>query len=103
MTLGQTVWFFPDFIVWAGDRVLCVDTKAAFIIEEEARRKLLAIEPHKDVSTTIEVKFVTTGTWKPDGTPDSQDGYSVWALGNGQSLRALPFADLESLVRSFLP
>ena len=103
VTLGQTVWFFPDFIVWAGTKVLCVDTKASFIIEPEARRKLLAIEPHKAVPTTIEVKLVTTGTWKTDGTQDSKDGYSIWALGSGQSLRALPFADLESLARSFVP
>ena len=103
VTLGQTVWFFPDFIVWTGSKVLCIDTKAAFIIEPEARRKLLAIERHKDVETTIEVRLVTTGTWKTDGTPDSKDGYSSWALGSGQALRALPFADLESLAKSFLP
>ena len=87
----------------AGTKVLCVDTKASFIIEPEARRKLLAIEPHKAVPTTIEVKLVTTGTWKTDGTQDSKDGYSIWALGSGQSLRALPFADLESLAKSFVP
>lgn len=103
ITLGQTVWFFPDFIVWSGDTILCVDTKAAFIIEPEARRKLLAIQPHKDVSTTIQVKFVTTGTWKADGTPDSKDGYSVWSLGSGQTLQTLPFPDLASVAQSFLP
>jgi hypothetical protein len=103
ITLGQTVWFFPDFIVWSGDTILCVDTKAAFIIEPEARRKLLAIQPHRDVSTTIQVKFVTTGTWKTDGTPDSKDGYSVWSLGSGQALQTIPFPDLASVARSFVP
>ena len=93
----------PDFIVWSGVDVLCVDTKASFIIEPEARRKLLAIEQHKDVPTRIMVKLVTTGTWKTDGTQDSQDGYSIWALGSGQSLRALPFEDLDALANSFLP
>jgi type III restriction enzyme len=103
VTLGQTVWFFPDFIVWSGVDVLCIDTKASFIIEPEARRKLLAIEQHKDVPTRIMVKLVTTGTWKTDGTQDSQDGYSIWALGSGQSLRALPFEDLDALANSLLP
>ena len=103
VTLGPTVWFFPDFIVWSGVNVICVDTKASFIIEPEARRKLLAIEPHKDVPTMIKVKLVTTGTWKTDGTQDSKDGYSIWALGSGQSLLALPFEDLDALANSFLP
>ena len=103
VTLGPTVWFFPDFIVWSGLDVICVDTKASFIIEPEARRKLLSIEPHKDVPTRVKVKLVTTGTWRTDGTQDSKDGYSIWALGSGQSLRALPFEDLDALANSFLP
>ena len=103
VTLGPTVWFFPDFIVWSGVDVICVDTKASFIIEPEARRKLLSIEPHKDVPTRVKVKLVTTGTWRTDGTQDSKDGYSIWALGSGQSLRALPFEDLDALANSFLP
>lgn len=103
VSLGQTVWFFPDFLIWAGEKVICVDTKGEHIVEGDARRKLLAINPHKKVSTTVEVKFVTTGTWKPDGTPDGKDGFSIWELGNGRDLRALPHDDLESVVRSFIP
>ncbi len=103
VTLGQTVWFFPDFIVWSGDRVVCVDTKGDHLVEADARRKLLSIRPHKQVSTTVEVQFVTEGKWKVDGTPDGKDGYSIWSLGSGQSLMALPHDDLESVVRSLLP
>lgn len=103
VTLGHTVWFFPDFVVWSGNKVLCIDTKGEHLIEADARRKLLAIQPHKDVPTTVEVKFVTPGRWKTDGTLDSKDGYSSWALGNGQALQALPFEDLEALVQTLLP
>lgn len=103
VSLGQTVWFFPDFLIWSGDRVICVDTKGEHIVEGDARRKLLAIQPHKKVPTTVEVKFVTEGTWKTDGTPDGKDGFSIWELGNGQALRALPHEDLESLVKTFVP
>jgi len=103
VTLGQTVWFFPDFIVWAGQTVICVDTKGSHLVEADARRKLLAIQPHKDVPTTIEVKFVTEGTWKSDGTPDGKDGFSVWELGSGQALRALPHEDLDAVAKSFVP
>lgn len=103
VSLGQTVWFFPDFLIWAGEKVICVDTKGEHIVEGDARRKLLAIKPHKKVPTTVEVKFVTAGTWKPDGTPDGKDGFSVWELGSGRDLRALPHDDLESLVKTFIP
>ncbi|MFX7824828.1 hypothetical protein ABTK20_20765, partial [Acinetobacter baumannii] len=64
---------------------------------------LLAIQPHKDILTTIEVKFVTEGTWRADGTPDDREGFSVWELGSGQLLRALPHEDLDSVARSFIP
>ncbi|CDQ45687.1 DEAD/DEAH box helicase family protein [Mycolicibacterium neoaurum] len=102
VTLGQTVWFFPDFLIWVDEKVLCVDTKGHHLVESDARRKLLTIQPHKDVPTTIEVKFVTEGTWKADGTPDGKDGFSVWELGSGQSLRALAYEDLESVANSFV-
>lgn len=87
--------------MWVGDVVLCVDTKGTHLIEGDARRKLLSIEPHKDVPTRVKVKFVTTGRYRTDGTVDSKDGYSVWELGSGQALRTLPFDDLESLVETF--
>jgi type III restriction enzyme len=103
VTLGPTVWFYPDFLVWSGDTVYCVDTKNQSLVEGDARRKLLTIKPHKDVANTIEVKFVTEGTWKSDGTMDSKDGYSIWQLGSGQALVTSPFEDLESLVKTFLP
>lgn len=101
VSLGQTVWFFPDFLVWSGDTVICVDTKGSHLVEGDGRRKLLSIRPHKDVPTTVEVKFVSEGTWKVDGTPDSTDGFSVLELGSGRELRPIPFDDLEDLVKTF--
>lgn len=100
---GQTVWFFPDFLIWVDDTVICVDTKGSHIVEGDARRKLLSIQPHKDVLTRVVVKFVTEGTWKTDGTADSKDGFSIWELGSGQDLRALPHEDLEAVAKSFVP
>lgn len=103
VTLGQTVWFFPDFLVWAGEKIICVDTKGSHLVEADARRKLLSIQPHKDVPTAVEVRFVVEGTWKSDGTADGKDGFSIWELGSGRELRTIPFQDLESVVKSFVP
>ena len=103
VTLGQTVWFFPDFLVWAGETVICVDTKGSHLVEADARRKLLSIQPHKNVPTTVDVKFVVEGRWKSDGTPDSKEGFSVWELGSGRELRTIPHEELESVVKSFIP
>ncbi|WP_456696295.1 hypothetical protein [Aeromicrobium sp. P5_D10] len=102
VTQGQTVWFFPDFLIWVDDTVICVDTKGSHIVEGDARRKLLSIQPHKDVPTQVVVKFVTQGTWKTDGTADSKEGYSIWELGSGQDLRPLPHEDLESVAKSLV-
>lgn len=102
VTQGPTTWFFPDFLVWAGETVICVDTKAAFMADEEARRKLLSVAPHKDVPAQVLVKFVTEGKWKPDGTIDSRDGYSIWELGSGQALRIVHHDDLEALAKSLV-
>ena len=103
ISLGSTVWFFPDFLVWVEGKVICVDTKGKHLVEADSRRKLLTIQPHKAIPTTVEVKFVTEGKWKTDGTPDSKDGYSIWALGSGQALRTLPHDDLDSLAQTFVP
>ncbi|MGQ7263565.1 hypothetical protein [Vreelandella sp. V005] len=103
VTLGQTVWFFPDFLVWAGDTVLCIDTKGNHLVEADARRKLLSIQPHTAIPTIVKVKFVVEGTWKSDGTPDGKDGFSVWELGSGRELRTIPYEDMESLVKAFVP
>lgn len=97
------VWFFPDFLIWTADTVICVDAKGQHIVEGDARRKLLAFKPHKKVPTTVEVKFVSEGKRKPDGTSDGKDGFSIWGLGSGRELRALPHDDLESLLRAFNP
>ncbi|MFK0649775.1 MULTISPECIES: DEAD/DEAH box helicase family protein [Micrococcales] len=103
VTLGSTVWFFPDFLVWSDDVVYCVDTKNQALVEGDARRKLLTIKPHERVSTTIEVRFVTEGRYRRDGTLDSRDGFSVWGLGSGRALRVDPHDDLDSVARGFLP
>lgn len=73
------------------------------LVETDSRRKLLTIEPHPRVPTKVDVKFVTAGRWKADGTTDGKDGYSIWQLGSGQALSTLPFEDLPSLVASLVP
>ncbi len=103
VTLGQTNWFFPDFLVWIENKVICIDTKGTHLVKTDARRKLLSILPHKAVSVSVEVKFVVEGTWKSDATINSKDGFSVWELGSGRELRTIPFEDVDAVVRSFIP
>lgn len=82
--------------------VICVDIKGSHLVEGDAHRKLLSIQPHKDVATRVEVRFVTEGTWKADGTPAGKEGFAVWQLGSGQVLRALPYDDLQAVAKSFV-
>lgn len=103
ISLGATVWFFPDFLVWAGDSVLCLDTKGEHLVETDSRRKLLAIRPHPQTPTTVEVKLISKGSWAADGSPSGKDGFSIWGLTSDQKLRTKAFADIDSLVASFVP
>ena len=103
ISLGSTVWFFPDFLVWSGDTVFCLDTKGEHLVQTDAGRKLLSIVPHAKSTTSIEVKLISRGQWNQDGSPSGKDGYSIWGLRNDQKLKTTPCDDLEALVATFKP
>lgn len=103
ISLGSTVWFFPDFLVWSGDTVYCLETKGEHLVQSEAGRKLLSITPHPKLGTKVEVKLIAPGKWTQDGTRTGPDGYSIWGLRNDQKLKTSHYDDLDSLVATFKP
>ena len=44
VSVGPTARFYPDFLIWTRDRVLCVDTKGPHLVDQTARRKLLTVK-----------------------------------------------------------
>jgi type III restriction enzyme len=100
---GATAWFFPDFLLWVGDGVLCIDTKGEHLIGSDAGRKLLSVVPHAKSQTTLSVHLVSRGRWNSAREMSSQVGFTVWGLKQDQTLRTTHYDDLEAVAKSFLP
>lgn len=103
ITTGPTVTFYPDFLLWVGDLVLCLETKGEHLIANDSGRKLLSIVPNERTSARVEVRMISKGKWDSDNQPAGNDGYTLWGLTNGQKLKHEHFEDLPTLVKKFVP
>jgi type III restriction enzyme len=54
--------FFPDFLLFAGTRILAIDPKGGQLLNDAIRDKLLAPLRTND-GRTIEILLVSSGTW----------------------------------------
>lgn len=99
---GQSTNFYPDFLVWKGKYVFALDTKGEHILETEIGRKLLAVVPHPKAKVSLLVRLISNGTW--DKTPQriSGEGYTVWALGQANSLKPVNVATMAEAVKASL-
>lgn len=100
ITTGPTVTFYPDFLLWVGDAVLCLETKGEHLIANDAGRKLLSIVPHKSSKIRVEVRMISKGKFDSDQQPAGSDGYTLWGLSNGQKLKNEHYEDLMALVKT---
>lgn len=98
VSVGPTDNFYPDFLIWTKERVICVDTKGEHLIRETASRKLLSIK-HADAGPRLEVQFVSEGRYGNDLVKIDKDGYTYWGLGPDGTINAIPFDDLHALVK----
>ena len=101
ITTGSTTTFYPDFLLWVGDVVLCLETKGEHLIANDSGRKLLSIVPHERSKNRVEVRMISKGKFDSDHQPAGNDGYTLWGLTNGQKLKNEHFEDLETLVKTF--
>lgn len=102
ITTGSTTTFYPDFLLWVGDLVLCLETKGEHLIANDSGRKLLSIVPQERATARIEVRMISKGKYDSDHQPAGNDGYTLWGLTNGQRLRSEHFEDLSELVKTFV-
>jgi type III restriction enzyme len=100
--IGDTGRFFPDFIFWTDNAVVCIDTKGAHILHGEAGRKLLAIAPNKSSTNRLEVRFVSAGEWDGEMQKLSPDGYTIWGLRANGKRRAQHYPSLEETVAALV-
>lgn len=97
---GATVWFFPDFLLWSGDVVYCLETKGEHLIASDAGRKLLSIIPAKKSTTRVEVKLISRGRWDAERTRTSPDGYTLWGVRHDGKLNVTHFDDVVTMVEA---
>jgi type III restriction enzyme len=101
-TLGPTQFFYPDFIVWVRTDVFAIDTKGGHLLSEAATRKLLWIDAPPKATVRLYVKLVSEGTWKPDATQETKDGYTLWGIKAGAGRTARHFETMDKLVAAVL-
>lgn len=98
VTVGPTSNFYPDFLIWTDERVLCVDTKGPQLVDSTARRKLLTIKPLTE-GRRLDIQFVSEGKYDDDLTRKNDEGYTHWGLTSDGSLNAVHFSTMDSLIK----
>ena len=78
---GDTASFFPDFIVWKGNLVYCLDTKGGHLLTDAVARKLFDIQDHG--KTKVLVRFITVGKQSKLREKATRGGYTVWKMKSG--------------------
>lgn len=78
---GDTSSFFPDFIVWKGKNVFCLDTKGGHLLTDAVARKLFDIQD--DGKTKVLVRFISEGKQKELRGKALKGGYTVWKMKSG--------------------
>lgn len=96
LTDGDTASFYPDFIVWKGDKVFCLDTKGSHLLTDAVARKLFDIQ--EDGKTKLQVRFITEGKQTAIQGKTAKGGFTVWKSKNGAPA-AIHCDDLQKAIK----
>ncbi len=78
---GDSASFSPDFIVWKGKLVFCLDTKGGHLLTDAVARKLFDIQD--EGTTKILTRFISEGKQSIIGGKAIKGGYTVWKMKSG--------------------
>lgn len=78
---GDTASFYPDFIVWKGGLVYCLDTKGSHLLSDAVARKLFDIQD--DGKVKVHVRFISEGKQTELRGKAVKGGYTVWKMKSG--------------------
>jgi type III restriction enzyme len=78
---GDTMAFYPDFIVWKKNNIYCLDTKGSHLLTDAVARKLFDIK--EDGKTKIQVRFISEGKQSQLRGKAIKGGYTVWKMKSG--------------------
>ncbi len=99
---GQSQAFYPDFLVWKGNNVFALDTKGEHLLESNLGRKLLAVESQPRSKTKLFVRLISRGRWNERPQRESGEGFTVWALGQANMLKAINVPTMAAAVKTAL-
>lgn len=97
---GDTASFFPDFVVWKGKTVYCLDTKGGHLLSEAVTRKLFDIKD-PDGKATVLVRYISEGKQTELRGKALKGGYTVWKMKSGAPT-PIHAATLEKAVKECL-
>lgn len=99
---GDTLWFYPDFLVWKDGLVFAIDPKGDHLIHKDAGRKLLTIRDEKGQRKVL-VRLITEGKWNDQVQNIGSSGYTVWSVFKSTGkLRARPVPTIAEAVSAAL-
>ncbi len=81
LTEGDTGSFYPDFVVWKGKQIFCIDTKGGHLLSDAVARKLFDIL--EDGRVKVQVRFITEGKQKKLLEKPAKEGFTVWKMKSG--------------------
>ncbi|WP_313224644.1 DEAD/DEAH box helicase family protein [Stutzerimonas nitrititolerans] len=96
---GDSASFSPDFLVWKGKFVFCLDTKGSHLLTDAVARKLFDIQD--EGTTKILTRFISEGKQDTIGGKAIKTGYTVWKMKNG-SPTPIHVANLDQAVKECL-
>lgn len=96
---GDTASFYPDFIVWKGNMVYCLDTKGSHLLSDAVARKLFDIQDGG--KTKVLVRFISEGKQTELRGKALKGGYTVWKMKSG-SPNPIHVDDLNKAVKECL-
>lgn len=101
VSVGPTSFFYPDFLIWTDERVVCIDTKGQHLVRETAARKLLNVAPSAE-GPRLDIQFVSEGRYDDNLELKDPDGYTYWGLASDGTITATHYEDLAELVTYLL-
>lgn len=99
LTEGDSASFSPDFLVWKGKLVFCLDTKGNHLLTDAVARKLFDIQD--EGTTKILTRFISEGKQSVIGGKAIRGGYTVWKMKAGSPV-AIHVSSLEKAVKECL-
>lgn len=99
LTEGDSASFSPDFLVWKGKLVFCLDTKGSHLLTDAVARKLFDIQD--EGATKMLTRFISEGKQTSIGGKAIKGGYTVWKMKAGSPV-AIHVSSLDMAVKECL-